>query len=50
MAGADLQYLFAADIGLGCRAVVELDALPIALRFIAERQIHRRIFFVAPVE
>jgi hypothetical protein len=48
--GADLQYVLAADIGLGSRAVIELDAIPIALRFVAQRETHRRIFLVAPVE
>ena len=31
MAAAHLQYLFAAEIRLGCRAVVQLDVVPVAL-------------------
>ena len=50
MAATDLQYLFAAEIRLCCRAVVELDAVPVALIGRRERQPHRRILLIAVVE
>src|SRR6185503_421752 len=50
VAAADLQYLFAAEIRLRCRAVVELDAEPAALIGRRQRQCHWRILLIAVVE
>jgi hypothetical protein len=50
VAAADLQCLFAAEIRLGRRAVVKLDAVPVGLIRRSQRQVHRRIFLIAPVE
>src|ERR1700761_3033381 len=50
VSGADLQDLFAAEIRLGRRAVVELDAVPVGLILRGQRQSQRRIFLIAPVE
>ena len=50
MAAADLQYLFAVEIRLRCRAVVELDAEPVGLIGRRQRQGHRRVLLVAVVE
>src|ERR1700733_15820229 len=50
VAAADFQYLFAAQIRLGRGAVVKLDAVPVGLILRGQRQSHRRILLVAPVE
>src|SRR5271166_1529006 len=50
VSGADLQHLFAAEIRLGRRAVVKLDAVPVGLILRGQRQSQRRIFLIAPVE
>ena len=47
---ADFQHFFAAEIDLGCGLVVELNAAPVGLVGLLERQTHRRIFLVAPVQ
>ena len=49
VAATDLQYLFALEIHLGRRAVVELDWKPVELIGPLQRQGHRRILFVAPI-
>ena len=44
------KHLFAAEIRLGRRAVVELDAEPVGLVGRRQRQGHRRILLIAQVE
>src|SRR5882757_6326405 len=48
--GTDLQHPLAAEIGLGRRAVVELDGKPVWLVRRRQRQSHRRIFLVTVIE
>src|SRR3954447_4274984 len=50
MATADFQHFLAAEIDLACGLVVELNAAPVGLVGLVERQTHRRVFLVAPVQ
>ena len=50
MAATDLQYLFADEIHLGRRAVVELDGKPVGLIGGRQRQGHRRFLLISVIE
>jgi hypothetical protein len=50
VAATDLQHPLAAEIHLGRRTVVELDAEPVGLVGLRQRQGHRWILLIAEVE
>jgi hypothetical protein len=50
MTTTDFQHVFAAEINLGRRLVVELNAEPVRLVRLVERWADRRVLLVAPVQ
>jgi hypothetical protein len=50
VAATDLQDPLAGEIGLGRRAVIELDAVPVGLVGRRQRHRHRRLLLVAQVQ
>src|SRR3981189_1198274 len=50
MATTNFQHVFAAEINLGRRLVVELNAEPVRFIGLVQRQTHRRGLLVAPVQ